>query len=102
VDNPGVSATEIAREWNKTRSTVTQTLLRLERKKLIKRGKDKFNDKKVLYSPTELGLEIHKLHKKYDEYAFGVFINPLLKLFSREDVEKTFEVLKKYVELHRQ
>jgi DNA-binding MarR family transcriptional regulator len=96
VDHPGVTATDTAHDWNKTRGAATQMLSKLERKELLRRGDDPYNNKKVLYYATEKGLYLNEKHREYDTINFGKTYKKLVNQFSEKDVETTIEVIRAY------
>ena len=91
----GISAIELAHSWNKTRAAATQMLTKLERSGLLYRGRERYNEKKVLYYPTEKGLELHEMHRSYDTENFGKFISYL-------QIESAFQILQAYSDYHMQ
>lgn len=99
VEHPGITATETAHDWNKTRGAATQMLLKLERKGILSRGQAKYNNKKVLYYPTEKGLLLHEKHREYDMLYFGRTYEKLVSQFSEEAVETALEVIRAYGEI---
>lgn len=99
VEHPGITATETAHDWNKTRGAATQMLLKLERKGLLFRWQEKYNNKKVLYSPTEKGLFVHEKHREYDTLYFGQTYEKLVSQFSEKAVETALEVIRAYGEI---
>ncbi len=102
VENPGISAIELAHSWNKTRAAATQMLTKLERSGLLYRGRERYNEKKVLYYPTEKGLELHEMHRSYDTENFGKFISYLEQRFTKEQIESAFQILQAYSDYHMQ
>lgn len=79
-DSPGIFSSEIARSMGITRAVIHKTLLKLEKRNLIKK-EDCEKDKKIkkLFL-TEKGLAAAKAHEQYhDEYdkAFFDFLSSL-------------------------
>lgn len=101
VDHPGITSTEFARNWNKTRGAVAQMMEKMERAGLIYHGKDASNGRKAPLFPTEKGLELNELHRAYDTREFGRVYRQLAEKFSEEAVQTTLRILQEYVEILR-
>ena len=84
------------------RAAATQMLTKLERSGLLYRGRERYNEKKVLYYPTEKGLELHEMHRSYDTENFGKFISYLEQRFTKEQIESAFQILQAYSDYHMQ
>ena len=100
--NPGITMTEIANNRCKTKGAISQMIKRLEVKKLVKRGKDAYNDKKVMLYVTERGAKLDKLHRKYDDQKFGFIVRELLDSHTDGDLKVTFDVLTTLLNVYRQ
>ncbi len=101
VDHPGITSTEFAKDWNKTRGAVAQMTGKMEKQGLIYRGKDASNDRKAPLFPTQKGLELNELHRLYDTREFGRVYRKLAEKFSEEAVQTTLDILQEYVEILR-
>ena len=101
VEHPGITSTEFARDWNKTRGAVAQMTGKMEKMGLIYRGKDASNDRKAPLFPTPKGLELNELHRIYDTREFGKVYRQLADKFSEEAVQTTLDILLEYVEILR-
>ncbi len=101
VEHPGITATQFALEWNKTRGAVVQMITKLEKAGLVYRSKETGNGRKVPIYPTEKGLELNELHRAYDTEAFGRVYRQLAEHFSDEAVQTTLDILQEYAEILR-
>jgi DNA-binding MarR family transcriptional regulator len=66
-DNPGMNMTEFAAAAGVTKGAISQLVIKLEKKGVVKRYKRSGNDKEVMISLTDAGKEIYKKHKKINE-----------------------------------
>lgn len=101
VDYPGISASEIAYNWNRTKGAVSQIVKKLEEKGLIVRKKKPGNDKTVCLYVTEQGMELDRLHRAYDTRNYKAFLKLIEEHYTKEEIEKTFEVMDLWVKLSR-
>ncbi len=99
ADNPGISATTVARDWNRTKGAVSQIIKKLEEKGVICREKEQGNDKTICLYVTEKGARLDELHREYDTRNYERFLDVLENYFSEEDIQKTFAVLDAWIEL---
>lgn len=67
VENNTISLIEIASQFYKTKSYISQVISSLEAKKLIVKETSKIDSRKRIYTVTEKGMLIYSAHKEYDE-----------------------------------
>lgn len=101
ADYPGISASEIAREWNRTKAAVSQIVKKLETRGLIERRKQKGNDKTVCIYVTEAGRQLDQAHRAYDTRNYAGFLELMEEHFSQEMIEKAFQVMDAWIELSK-
>ena len=101
IDHPGKTVTELSRDWDRTKAAISQMLKRMEQKGLIRWTTEPGNNKKQLYHATELGLELHEAHMKYDTKVFGQTLDYLRQTCSDEEIDLCFHVLQEYVAARR-
>lgn len=99
ADNPGVTITELARIWCKTKSAVSQTVKKLVDQDLVVRQCKENNSKTVLLFPTDKGKGISNVHKAYDVADITQTTNHLLTHCGKADLEAFYRVLAVYTEL---
>ncbi len=95
-DYPGVTVTELAVYWNKTKGALSQTVSRLEEKGLVVKKKKEGNAKNLHLYPTEIGIRVSKAHKLYDTIDIAKTMGELRKECSAEEIESFYKVLAVY------
>ena len=96
---PGSNITQLSHELAITKSAVSQTVNKLEGKKIIEKYKDETNAKEVLLRLTAQGQTIHVLH----EQVRSSMIYPILekmKTYSKKELElltETFLWLRNHI-----
>jgi len=95
-DNPGITVTELAAYWNKTKGAISQTVSRLEEKGLVIKKKKEGNAKNLHLYPTETGIRVSKAHKLYDTIDIAKTMGELRKECSAEEIESFYKVLAVY------
>lgn len=98
-DNPGVTITELAKIWCKTKSAVSQTVKKLVDQELVERRHAENNSKSVLLYTTEKGKRISCVHKAYDVADITQTTSYLISRCGEADLEAFFRVIKEYTEL---
>lgn len=96
ADNPGISATEIAKKWDRTPAAISQIIRKLEAEKILTR---KLNDKNRKYYNlflTQKGKDFDFAHKKYDVNSIITTNKELLKTFTAEEIEISRKVMREY------
>lgn len=102
VDNPGVTVTQLALDWKKTKSAVSQTVKRLAGWELITRAKTEYNAKTVLLYPTKKGIECARAHKAHDIEEILATNHELLKSCTQEEINGFYKVISAYVDLFQE
>lgn len=95
-DYPGITVTELAVYWNKTKGAVSQTVSRLEEKGLVVKKKEDGNAKSLHLYATEIGIRVSKAHKLYDTVDIAKTMGELRKECSAEEIENFYKVLAVY------
>ena len=95
-DNPGITVTELAKYWNKTKGALSQTVSRLEEKKLIEKRKEEGNAKSLHLYPTKLGVKLSKAHKLFDTVDIAKTMGELREECSAEEIDGFYKVLSVY------
>ena len=90
-NNPGITVTGIAKKFNRTKSSVSQLVSRLERKGLVMKTRQDGEDQKIRYLfVTEAGRAFSIAHTAYDEERYHLYVDRLLKYFpSRNSIRPT-------------
>lgn len=98
-DQPGVTVSDLARQWDRTKSAVSQNIKKLEAKGLVYRVPDE-NDAKMLHLyPTEEGVRLSTAHKLYDNMDIMQTKNDLLRTCTIEEIDTFYKVLDAYYDL---
>lgn len=95
IENPKVTITEIAKQSERTKSSVSQILKRLVEKKLLIIEKDKLDKRKMLFIPTEQGKKLYVAHEEYDNKMAG-FLAEIYKENSIKEIDLFLEMLSLY------
>lgn len=98
-DNLGVTVTELAKIWCKTKSAVSQTVKKLVDQGLVERRHKENDSKSVLLYVTEKGKRISYIHKAYDIADITQTTNQLIMRCGEQDMDAFYRVLKAYLEL---
>lgn len=101
ADYPGISASEIARDWNRTKGAVSQIIKKLSSRGLIRRQKREGNDKTVCLYVTEEGEKLDAAHREYDTRNYKRFLKLMEEHFSKETIEESFHVMDVWIELSK-
>ncbi len=101
ADNPGITVTEIAKDYGRTKGAISQILKKLEDKELIYRETDTRNSNKQFLFITKKGEELNEIHRQYDEISFGESINYVKNMLSEEEVNNAFKVLEVWLDVRR-
>lgn len=98
-ENPGITVTQAALEWNRTKGAVSQIIAKLEKRGLIIRKKEENNAKNVHLYATEKGIILSHAHKSYDINELTSANDTLLESFTPEQIDAFYKVMKQYTEL---
>lgn len=95
-ENPGITITELANYWNKTKSYLSQTVSRLVDKGFVEKRKENNNAKSIRLYVTETGRKASKDHKLYDIVDIAKTMGELQEYCSPEEIETFFKVIAAY------
>lgn len=98
-DNPGVTVSELAKLWRRTKGTVSVNVSALEKKGYIYRQKEGGNDKVVHLYATPAGVELSTIHKAYDNLDIVQTQSELLKHCTRDELDGFYKVVHTYLAL---
>lgn len=97
--NPGISVSELAQMWDRTKGTVSVNVSALEKKGYIYRQKENGNAKVIHLYPTQKGIELSTLHKAYDTAELAQTQAELLRRFSAEEIDTFYKIIGTYLDL---
>lgn len=98
-ENPGITVTEVALGWNRTKGAISQTISKLEKRGLILRKKEENNAKNIHLYVTEKGKNLSISHKNYDIKELTMANDVLLESFSEKEIDAFYKVMKEYTKL---
>ena len=97
--HPGISVTELAELWHRTKGTVSVNVTALENKGYVYRKKENGNAKVVHLYPTEKGIELSTLHKAYDNMEGAQIQNALLRHYTPAELDNFYRIVGTYLDL---
>lgn len=97
--NPGITVSELAKLWRRTKGTVSVNVAALEKAGYIYRQKSPGNAKVVHLYATEKGVELSTLHKAYDNLGLVRTQAQLLKYCTGEELNAFFKVVHAYLQI---
>lgn len=97
-EHPGITITKLAKEWKRTKGAISQTVTKLEAKRLVEKKKSEKNSRIQLLYVTEKGEKFCKVHRIYDENDMLEIIRKVEKYHSKEEIETYFAVMKTWKE----
>ncbi len=98
-ENPGTTITELARDWNKTKGALSQTVKRLVQLGLVERRMRENNSKTILLYATEEGQRLSVAHKLYDLTDIAQTTEALLRHCTAEEIDTFYKVIDVYTKL---
>ncbi|RGY96192.1 MarR family transcriptional regulator [Clostridium sp. AM58-1XD] len=98
-DNPGITVTQLANYWRRTKSAVSQTVGKLESRGLITRTVSENNKKVYELYVTEEGRKLSAAHKAYDLVEISHTLEDLLKTCTYDEIDTFYKVLESYIHL---
>ncbi|MFD6511283.1 MarR family winged helix-turn-helix transcriptional regulator [Bacillus sp. NPDC060175] len=98
-ESPGITVTDVALGWNRTKGAVSQIITKLEKRSLVIRKKEAGNAKTVHLYVTDKGNLLSKAHKDYDIKELTGADKTLRKSFTTEEINVFYKVMQKYTEL---
>lgn len=98
-DNPGITASELAKFWNRTKGAISQYVKILEQKDLIRREKDESNARIIHLYTTPKGAQLALKHKIFDINNLMRMNTGLLNECTPGEVDTFFKVLQVYQKL---
>lgn len=96
---PGCTVTEIAAEWGKTKSAVSQMVKKLKKAGIVKTEADCKDEKLSHLYLTDKGQELDKAHRAFDEHAWQKSIEGLQKNYSSEEINNCFLILRDWLKV---
>lgn len=101
-EHPGITVTELAEEWFRTKGSISQVIKQLDENGYIIRKKEGNNNKNIHLYPTGKGAELSLAHKMYDARSLKNTLEFFTRHCSEEELTAFYKVLECYTMLLRQ
>ncbi|MGD9569090.1 MAG: MarR family winged helix-turn-helix transcriptional regulator [Sedimentibacter sp.] len=99
ADQPGITVSQLAKDWGTTKGAISQTIKKLENKELICREKKEGNAKTIHIYATENGEKLSTAHKLYDNADILQTQYELLKTCTSDELNTFYKVVQEYSKL---
>jgi DNA-binding MarR family transcriptional regulator len=99
VDNPGITISELADNWRRTSSALSQTVKKLIKGGFVEKRMNQDNYKMFFLFPTDIAKEFALIHKHYDNVDSVKLYKRLLSKFSIAELVTFFKVMEAYNDL---
>jgi|GEM_PF-162038 len=100
-DHPGITPSELAYDFGRTRGAISQIIGKLENYGLIERTPHSEKKNRQALYLTPQGKILNEAHRSYDELHFGQSMNQLREIYSQEEIDFTLDVLKTWLNIRR-
>ena len=97
--HPGVTVSELARMWNRTKGSISQQVKKLEGLGYIRKVRDEADRKVVRLYATPAGAKLSADHIHYDIASIMQTMRRLLKTCTIEEVDAFYKVIGAYIKL---
>ena len=107
ADHPGITVTELAYNYAKTKGAISQVIKGLIQKGLIEQRPDDGRNNRILLYSTPQGDALNAAHIAYDEEHAGETLNFVREQFTQQEIDIAFSVLecwlvnRRFVHQHR-
>ena len=100
-EHPGITVTELAQEWVRTKGAISQVIKSLDENGYIIKKKEGSNQKNVHLYPTSKGVELSLAHKLYDARNLKNTLDFFTQYCTEEELTAFYKVLGYYTVLLR-
>lgn len=101
-DQPEITVTQLAADFNRTKSAISQIVTKLVKKGLVIRQNHETNKKTILLLPTQEGKRLSRAHKKYDAADEAETLEILLQNCTMDEIRSFHKVLQCYNKLFQE
>lgn len=98
-DSPGITATELAKLWHKSKSAVSQVIKKLAEAGYVEKRYKENNEKSVCLYVTDKGRRLSGVHKAYDVADITQTTAYLIEQCGEDDLNAFYRIIEKYNEL---
>ncbi len=101
-DHPGITVTQIAYDYAKTKGAISQILKKLIGKDLIRQvPSEEPGDKRIFLYLTPRGEQLNANHISYDEVHAGETMDLVRKMHTSQEIDIAFDVLQSWLTCRR-
>ena len=97
--NPGITSTELAKMWNRTKGSISQQVKKLETNGYIEKVKHESNGKLILLYTTSTGKKLSSEHMHYDIIDIMQTMRLLLHNCTIEEIDAFYKVVGEYIKI---
>lgn len=101
-DHPGCTITEIAQNWHKTKSAVSQIVKKLKQEELVRTQTNPKDEKQTLLYLTTEGKLLDAKHRAFDEESWSHALLALEKEYSKDEINTCFLILRDWLQVKDQ
>ena len=98
-ENPGITVTDLANEWYRTKGSISQVIKFLDQEGYEKKKKEGNNEKNIHLYASSKGMELSLAHKLYDAKNLKRTLDFLTRYCSEEELAAFYKVLGCYTKL---
>lgn len=98
-EHPGITVTELAEEWVRTKGSISQVIKNLDENGYIIKKKEGNNNKNAHLYPTSKGVELSLAHKMYDARNLKNTLDFFTQYCTEEELTAFYKVLGYYTML---
>lgn len=99
--NPGITVSDLAKINNRTRSAISQSVSKLERKGLVTKTPQENQKNRISLWCTPDGKRLTKLHMKFDDEHTAEFFGKLSEYYTSEQLNAFFQIMESCLYLLR-
>ncbi len=100
-EHPGITVTELAENWYRTKGSISQVIKLLDQQGYIIKKKEDNNNKNIHLYPTDRGVELSLAHKLYDAKNLKHTLDYFGQYCTDEELAAFYKVLGYYTDLLR-
>ena len=98
-DHPGITGSELARMWGRTKGAISQQIKKLVSRGLVVRKKQSNNAKTILLYVSKKGKEVSFAHKMHDMQDIAQTLAFLLSTCSLDEIAAFYKVMRSYISI---
>lgn len=98
-DSPGITATQLAKRWHKSKSAISQTIKKLMEAGYVEKRHLECDKKSACLYVTEKGKRLSTVHKAYDIADITQTAAYLAEQCSEEDLDAFYRIIEQYIKL---